>query len=197
MRFLKTYMKLHLNFFDQKKIRNSIIGFLFIFIFQQSSKDSYESAVKHEKSDGSILPMSPEIVYSSEENIRASSPNEPGKVTYFDDGTNVRNAVKGIGVTSSPYDTPIDKERNRRRRSSLQTKLDRRRRKNFEVSFPALEQSSQADSQTDLTNDSTTGIGSSGDITYDDVDPNHSAYFPRQKRNSWWNIFVPDNMKNR
>ncbi|XP_073846667.1 TLD domain-containing protein mustard isoform X9 [Musca autumnalis] len=166
---------------------------------KHSSKDSYESAVKHEKSDGSSnTPISPDIVYSSEENIRASSPNEPGKVTYFDDGTNVRTAVKGIGITSSPYDTPIDKERNRRRRSSLQTKLDRRRRKNFEVSFPTLEQSTGNGSQSDLTNDDTTGIGSStGDMTYDDVDPNHSAYFPRQKRHSWWNIFVPENIKNR
>nr|XP_013098309.1 unnamed protein product [Stomoxys calcitrans] len=167
---------------------------------KHSSKDSYESAVKHEKSDGSITPISPDIVYSSEENIRSSSPNEPGKVTYFDDGTNVRSAVKGIGLNSSPYDTPIDKERNRRRRSSLQTKLDRRRRKNFEVSFSTLEQGSQEanGSQTDLANDSTTGIGSStGDISYDDIDPNHSAYFPRQKRHSWWNIFVPDNIKNR
>ncbi|XP_059217896.1 oxidation resistance protein 1 isoform X10 [Stomoxys calcitrans] len=167
---------------------------------KHSSKDSYESAVKHEKSDGSITPISPDIVYSSEENIRSSSPNEPGKVTYFDDGTNVRSAVKGIGLNSSPYDTPIDKERNRRRRSSLQTKLDRRRRKNFEVSFSTLEQGSQEANglQTDLANDSTTGIGSStGDISYDDIDPNHSAYFPRQKRHSWWNIFVPDNIKNR
>ncbi|XP_058978673.1 oxidation resistance protein 1 isoform X10 [Musca domestica] len=165
---------------------------------KHSSKDSYESAVKHEKSDGSNTPISPDIVYSSEENIRASSPNEPGKVTYFDDGTNVRTAVKGIGITSSPYDTPIDRERNRRRRTSLQTKLDRRRRKNFEVSFSTLEQSTGIGSQSDLTNDSTTGIGSStGDMSYDEVDPNHSAYFPRQKRHSWWNIFVPENIKNR
>lgn len=101
--------------------------------------------------------------------------------------------VKTLPVTS-PYDTPIDKERNRRRRSSLQTKLDRRRRKNYEVSFSTLEQSN---SQTDLTNDSTTGIGSSVDITDDDMDPGHQAYFPRQKRHSWWNIFVPENIKNR
>ncbi|XP_065368215.1 oxidation resistance protein 1 isoform X2 [Calliphora vicina] len=160
---------------------------------KHSSKDSYESAVKHEKSDASNTPNSPDVVYSSEENIRASSPNEPGKVSYFDDGTNIRCVVKGMGVTGS-YDTPIDKERNRRRRSSLQTKLDRRRRKNYEVSFSTLEQSN---SQTDLTNDSTTGIGSSVDITDDDVDPNHTAYFPRQKRHSWWNIFVPENIKNR
>ncbi|KAM7360397.1 nuclear receptor coactivator 7-like isoform 11-T11 [Cochliomyia hominivorax] len=160
---------------------------------KHSSKDSYESAVKHEKSDASNTSNSPDVVYSSEENIRASSPNEPGKVSYFDDGTNIRMVVKGIGGTS-PYDTPNDKERNRRRRSSLQTKLDRRRRKNFEVSFSTLEQNN---SQNDLTNDSTTGIGSSVDITDDDIDPNHTAYFPRQKRHSWWNIFVPDNIKNR
>uniref|UniRef100_A0A1B0A1M6 Uncharacterized protein n=1 Tax=Glossina pallidipes TaxID=7398 RepID=A0A1B0A1M6_GLOPL len=163
-----------------------------------SSKESYESAVKHEKSDGSNASNSPELAFNSDENIRSSSPNEPDKMMYFDDGTTnargtMKNLLSGGGVNG---DAIIDKERHRRRRSSLQTKLDRRRRKNVEIAFPIPDQS--LGSQSDLTNDGSSAIGSSsGDITCDDIEPNHSAYYPRQKRHSWWNIFIPDNMKNR
>lgn len=153
--------------------------------------------MKHEKSDGSNTPASPEISFSSAENVRASSPNEPGKVTYFDDGSSLRPIVKGI---NNIYDSPVDKERNRRRRSSLQAKLERHRRKNNDISQLSIDNSLPSGSQSDLTNGSMGGsaIGaSSGDLTYGDIDPNHSAYFPRQKRHSWWNIFVPDNLKTR
>uniref|UniRef100_A0A1B0BMR1 Uncharacterized protein n=1 Tax=Glossina palpalis gambiensis TaxID=67801 RepID=A0A1B0BMR1_9MUSC len=162
-----------------------------------SSKESYESAVKHEKSDGSNASNSPELAFNSDENIRSSSPNEPDKMMYFDDGTNARGIMKNLlSAGGANGDAIIDKERYRRRRSSLQTKLDRRRRKNVEVAFPIPDQS--LGSQSDLTNDGSSAIGSSsGDITCDDVEPNHSAYYPRQKRHSWWNIFIPDNMKNR
>ncbi|KAL9890285.1 TLD domain-containing protein mustard isoform 4-T4 [Glossina fuscipes fuscipes] len=164
---------------------------------KNSSKESYESAVKHEKSDGSNASNSPELAFNSDENIRSSSPNEPEKMMYFDDGTNARGIMKNLLSAGGPNgDAIIDKERYRRRRSSLQTKLDRRRRKNVEVAFPIPDQS--LGSQSDLTNDGSSAIGSSsGDITCDDVEPNHSAYYPRQKRHSWWNIFIPDNMKNR
>lgn len=177
---------------------------------QNSTKDSYESAVRSEKSDGSATPTnnSPEIVYSSEENIRASSPNEPGKVTYFEDGTQSRHIVQGM----NPYDTPNDRQR--RRRSSLQTKLDRHRRMKMEyINQRSLDSSANithSESQGDLTNDSmAAGNGAHGGrgmrsySTNDDddedeiVDPNHGEYFPREKRHSWWNIFVPDNFKNR
>ncbi|XP_037944800.1 nuclear receptor coactivator 7-like isoform X2 [Teleopsis dalmanni] len=181
---------------SQKRRSSIAVSFLRRDSNKNSSKDSYESAVKQEKSDGSALPNSPDAtVYSSEENIRASSPNEPGKVTFFDDGTGMRPVVKGM----APYDTtpPIDKERNRRRRSSLQTKLDRRRRKNFEVSQLSVDNSLQTGSQNDLTNDSAAGGGSNGDLSNDDIDSDHVAYYPRQKRGSWWNIFVPDNLKTR
>ncbi|XP_036229217.2 nuclear receptor coactivator 7 isoform X5 [Bactrocera oleae] len=180
-----------------QKRRSSIAVFLRRDSNKNSTKDSYESAVKHEKSDGSNTPASPEISFSSAENVRASSPNEPGKVTYFDDGSSLRPIVKGI---NNIYDSPVDKERNRRRRSSLQAKLERHRRKNNDISQLSIDNSLPSGSQSDLTNGSMGGsaIGaSSGDLTYGDIDPNHSAYFPRQKRHSWWNIFVPDNLKTR
>ncbi|XP_011184020.1 nuclear receptor coactivator 7 isoform X3 [Zeugodacus cucurbitae] len=180
-----------------QKRRSSIAVFLRRDSNKNSTKDSYESAVKHEKSDGSNTPGSPEISFSSADNLRASSPNEPGKVTYFDDGSSLRPIVKGINNT---YDSPVDKERNRRRRSSLQAKLERHRRKNNDISQLSIDNSLPSGSQSDLTNGSMGGSGlgtSSADLSCGDIDPNHSAYFPRQKRHSWWNIFVPDNLKTR
>jgi len=64
-----------------------------------------------------------------------------------------------------------------------------------------------SESQSDLTNDSLaeasgsfangSGNGHDNEDEDDIVDPNHGEYFPREKRHSWWNIFVPDNFKNR
>ncbi|KAH8395542.1 hypothetical protein KR222_005280 [Zaprionus bogoriensis] len=193
---------------SQKRRSSIAVSFLRRDSSKNSTKDSYESAVRSEKSDGSATPTnSPDIVYSSEENIRASSPNEPGKVTYFEDGTQSRHIVQGM----NPYDTPNDRQR--RRRSSLQTKLDRHRRMKMEyINQRSLDSNitniTHSESQGDLTNDSMAANGSSAgggglrsysndDDEDDIVDPNHVEYFPREKRHSWWNIFVPDNFKNR
>ncbi|XP_054747941.1 nuclear receptor coactivator 7 isoform X6 [Anastrepha obliqua] len=184
---------------SQKRRSSIAVSFLRRDTNKSSTKDSYESVVKHEKSDGSTLPVSSELIYSSEESVRASSPMEPGKVTYFDDGSTLRPIVKGI---NNPYDSPVDKERNRRRRSSLQAKLERHRRKNNDISQLSIDTSMPSSSQSGLTNGSMAGNGngmgsSSGDLSYGETDPNHSPYFPRQKRHSWWNIFVPENLKSR
>ncbi|KAL7727217.1 hypothetical protein ACLKA6_004479 [Drosophila palustris] len=191
---------------SQKRRSSIAVAFMRRDSNKNSAKDSYESAVRSEKSDGSATPTnSPEIVYSSEENIRASSPNEPGKLTYFEDGTQTRAVVQGM----NQYDTPNDRQR--RRRSSLQTKLDRHRRKKMEfINQRSLDSNmTHSESHGDLTNDSMAANGSNGagdmssypnnddDDEYDIVDPNHGEYFPREKRHSWWNIFVPDNFKNR
>ncbi|XP_036335337.1 nuclear receptor coactivator 7 isoform X2 [Rhagoletis pomonella] len=182
---------------SQKRRSSIAVSFLRRDSNKNSSKDSYESAVKQEKSDGSNTPVSPEIIYTADENVRASSPNEPGKLTYFDDGSNLRPIVKGIN-------SPVDKERNRRRRSSLQAKLERHRRKNYDIGQLGMDSSLPSGSQSELTNGSmadanaANGMGSSaGELPYGDIDPKHTAYFPRQKRHSWWNIFVPENLKSR
>ncbi|XP_017874880.1 PREDICTED: uncharacterized protein LOC108621802 isoform X8 [Drosophila arizonae] len=191
---------------SQKRRSSIAVSFLRRDSNKNSTKDSYESAVRSEKSDGSATPTnSPELVYSSEENIRASSPNEPGKLTYFEDGTQSRAIVQGM----NPYDTPNDRQR--RRRSSLQTKLDRHRRKKMDyINQRSLDSNmTYSESQSDLTNDSMGANGANAsdmtgyrndddnDDEDDIVDPNHVEYFPREKRHSWWNIFVPDNFKNR
>ncbi|XP_041565675.1 nuclear receptor coactivator 7 isoform X22 [Drosophila elegans] len=194
---------------SQKRRSSIAVAFLRRDSSKNSTKDSYESAVRSEKSDGSGAPGSPEIVYSSEENIRASSPNEPGKQTFFEDGSqSPRPVLQGLNTS---YEGPTN-DRQRRRRSSLQTKLDRHRRKKMEyINQRSLDSSLMcSESQSDLTNDSLAetsgsyangngnGNGKGNDDDYDDIiDPSHGEYFPREKRHSWWNIFVPDNFKNR
>nr|XP_043067514.1 uncharacterized protein LOC108121542 isoform X3 [Drosophila bipectinata] len=184
---------------SQKRRSSIAVSFLRRDSNKNSTKDSYESAVRSEKSDGSGTPTSPEIVYSSEENIRASSPNEPGKQTYFEDGSqSPRPVLQGL----NSYEGPTN-DRQRRRRSSLQTKLDRHRRKKMEyVNQRSLDSGMLcSESQSDLTNDSMVERSNSyanGNDDDDDItDPSHGEYFPREKRHSWWNIFVPDNFKNR
>ncbi|XP_037730566.1 nuclear receptor coactivator 7 isoform X10 [Drosophila subpulchrella] len=190
---------------SQKRRSSIAVSFLRRDSSKNSTKDSYESAVRSEKSDGSGTPNSPEIVYSSEENIRASSPNDPGKQTFFEDGSQSRPVLQGLNTS---YEGPQN-DRQRRRRSSLQTKLDRHRRKKMEyINQRSLDSGMMcSESQSDLTNDSLaeasgsyangSGNGHGNEDDDDIVDPSHGEYFPREKRHSWWNIFVPDNFKNR
>ncbi|XP_039150886.1 uncharacterized protein LOC6726786 isoform X11 [Drosophila simulans] len=189
---------------SQKRRSSIAVSFLRRDSSKNSTKDSYESAVRSEKSDGSGTPTSPEIVYSSEENIRASSPNDPGKQTFFEDGSqSPRPVLQGLNTS---YEGPQN-DRQRRRRSSLQTKLDRHRRKKMEyINQRSLDSGMMcSESQSDLTNDSlaegsgsfANGSGNGNDDEDDIIDPSHGEYFPREKRHSWWNIFVPDNFKNR
>lgn len=73
----------------------------------------------------------------------------------------------------------FDKEK-RRRSSSWQNKLDRRRKKKFEESNLSVVEVQRK--------------SSTGDIYENDCD---EIMFNRQKRHSWWNIFVPDQLKQR
>lgn len=75
----------------------------------------------------------------------------------------------------------------KRRRSSWQTKLDRRRRKGMMTSAATIDDDTPVD--LDGSNSSSRGGGSSNDIV--------GIRTAQQKRNSWWNIFVPDNLKQR
>lgn len=72
------------------------------------------------------------------------------------------------------YDQSQDKKR---RRSSWQAKLERRRRKGLP---------STAMNGEDLNK---VGFNTNGN--------DYDVYGNRQKRHSWWNIFVPENLKNR
>jgi hypothetical protein len=77
-----------------------------------------------------------------------------------------------VTITITPDYETSTQDKKRRRSSSWATKMERRRRKGL----PAM----------------------NGEIDYNGTTLNghHDAY-ARQKRHSWWNIFVPENMKNR
>lgn len=71
-------------------------------------------------------------------------------------------------------------DKKRRRSSSWQTKLERRRRKGMASALDNVEGTGSLD-----------GFGSTNGL---DV---YAAKYGREKRHSWWNIFVPDNLKQR
>lgn len=75
-----------------------------------------------------------------------------------------------ITITEPEYE-PTVHEKKRRRSSSWATKMERRRRKGL----PAM----------------------NGEIDYNGATNGLGEAYSRQKRHSWWNIFVPENMKNR
>lgn len=76
-----------------------------------------------------------------------------------------------VTITITPDYEPSAQDKKRRRSSSWATKMERRRRKGL----PAM----------------------NGEIDYNETTNGHHDGYVRQKRHSWWNIFVPDNLKNR
>ncbi|CRK99248.1 CLUMA_CG012679, isoform B [Clunio marinus] len=76
-----------------------------------------------------------------------------------------------VKITITPDYEPTMQEKKRRRSSSWATKMERRRRKGL----PAM----------------------TGEIDYHGTTNGQHDAFSRQKRHSWWNIFVPENLKNR
>lgn len=70
----------------------------------------------------------------------------------------------------------------RRRSSSWHTKLERRRRKNSSNPSITIDDSEITDSSDNIAS----SVADSPPLEYS-----------RQKRHSWWNIFVPDNIKQR
>ncbi|XP_058823028.1 uncharacterized protein LOC131684306 isoform X4 [Topomyia yanbarensis] len=73
-------------------------------------------------------------------------------------------------------------DKKRRRSSSWQTKLERRRRKGMSATL---------DSDYATRSESLDGFGSANGLDA------YGAKYGREKRHSWWNIFVPENMKQR
>lgn len=87
--------------------------------------------------------------------------------------SDIENDPPTVTITITPdYDEPLANEK-RKRRSSWVTKMERRRRKGL----PSM--------NTEI------------DYTNSDLANGHYDAYVRQKRHSWWNIFVPDNLKNR
>lgn len=99
------------------------------------------------------------------------------------------SAGNGAGNTGPARQTLFtstpEKDKRRRSSSAWQTKLERRRRKNSTNPSISITMADDKDIE-DLTEDSLTSMPDSPPVEY-----------ARQKRHSWWNIFVPDNIKQR
>lgn len=159
--------------------------------FRKQNKDaSYETAVASEKRDS-----------REQNNHNESDSNGTPKFCDFADddlignGSDENEQIQSSPLSSSPpivvgsprqslFTSTPDKEK-RRRSSAWHTKIERRRRKNS--SNPSSVSSSVID-----------------DSDYDDLNGNSineadspPSEYNRQKRHSWWNIFVPDNIKQR
>lgn len=88
-------------------------------------------------------------------------------------------ALNGGATSPNGYD------KKRRRSSSWQTKLERRRRKGM-TSAATLDDGGGGGVDLD-------GFGSTGN----GLDAFGASKYGREKRHSWWNIFVPENLKQR
>lgn len=153
---------------------------------KQNKDASYETAVASEKRD------------SKEQN----SPNEndsngtPKFCDFADDDANASDDMEQLSsspptivVVGSPRQslfTSTPEKEKRRRSSTWHTKIERRRRKN------SSNQSSISSSMVDDSDFDDLNGTSNGELG--DSPPNE---YSRQKRHSWWNIFVPDNIKQR
>lgn len=91
-----------------------------------------------------------------------------------------------VGSPRQSLFTSTPEKDKRRRSSSWHTKIERRRRKN------SSNQSSISSSMVDDSDIDDVNGSSMGEMA--DSPP---AEYSRQKRHSWWNIFVPDNIKQR
>ncbi|XP_031635691.1 oxidation resistance protein 1 isoform X12 [Contarinia nasturtii] len=179
---------------DPKSKRRSSIATAFLGRQNKNKDASYETAVASEKRDS-----------REQNNHHESDSNGTPKFCDFADDDSIANGSNDeneqtqssplsssppIAVTSprrqSLFTSTPDKDK-RRRSSTWHSKIERRRRKNS--SNPSSISSSVIDdSDIDDLN------GNSMNETVDDSPP---MEYSRQKRHSWWNIFVPDNIKQR
>ncbi|XP_055302115.1 nuclear receptor coactivator 7 isoform X15 [Sitodiplosis mosellana] len=177
---------------DPKSKRRSSIATAFLGRQNKNKDASYETAVASEKRDS-----------RDQNNQNENDSNGTPKFCDFaDDDLNGNGSDENEQTQSSPFSTspPIvvgsprqslftstpDKDK-RRRSSTWHTKIERRRRKNS--SNPSSISSSVID---DSDIDDLNG-NSISEVMADSPPTEYS----RQKRHSWWNIFVPDNIKQR
>lgn len=131
---------------DKNNKRRSSIAVAFL-----GRKESNSNKI----SIASSLPNNSDKYPSSRSTSESDIENDPSSVLTVPDG--------------------YDKEK-KRRRSSWQAKLDRRRRKQGVLQ---------------------TGETMNNDTLDVDMIPTPDGIYQRQKRHSWWTIFVPDNLKSR
>ena len=159
--------------------------------------------MKSEKSDGTT--RSPEIIFTSHDSNNHltgsnTSIDDNDKNQHFGGFYENHSSCQNIYIKNHENinnyggsDKDISKNRrlnsgtgNGGRRMSWQTKLDRRRRRNVDILNQSCPDGSgqRRDSN-------------ASDIPYKTDENGGEMSFHREKRHSWWNIFVPDQLKNR
>ncbi|EAT46083.1 AAEL002705-PA [Aedes aegypti] len=125
----------------------------------------------HKTTESDIENDSPNHYYTVPAgSVAAVLSGEPNGQSEYGGGSNGNLTVNGSG-----YD------KKRRRSSSWQTKLERRRRKGMSSALDNAEGSGN-------------GLDSFGSANGLDA---FTSKYGREKRHSWWNIFVPENLKQR
>lgn len=146
--------------------------------FPQNKDASYETAVASEKRDSKENSNHNDTDHNSSSKFSDFGDDDFGVISMGSDTELSPPMSPSPPLASSPtspkivlpFASPPEKEK-RRRSISWQSKLERRRRKT---------------SSTDAADDNNT----------DDL-PESPNNYSRQKRHSWWNILVPDNIKHR
>ncbi|XP_037922193.1 oxidation resistance protein 1 isoform X18 [Hermetia illucens] len=156
-------------------------------ISNKENASTYEYAMKTEKYDG--LPPYDATTITTE--IITRTKNNDSFDSQDEDTLNKSNQSLHYEKKVAYISTVTKETRQRRFSTSWQHKLERRRRKNFEdasqiLSVQELQQQQRKRS---------TG----GDILKEDtlMEGPDEVMFNRQKRHSWWNIFVPEKQRSR
>uniref|UniRef100_A0A4Y0BNC0 Oxidation resistance protein 1 n=1 Tax=Anopheles funestus TaxID=62324 RepID=A0A4Y0BNC0_ANOFN len=176
---------------EKSNKRRSSIAVVFLGGGRKDSKSSSISASStgngHHNHNGHSISTIPEkYIKTGESDIENDSPNTDTFVMLGESGTNGQQQQDPYGGAASA----LGYDKKRRRSSSWQTKLERRRRKGMMASLDGSD-TMQQDSA------SFSSFGSAHGLDSSPYGPGPSGKYGREKRHSWWNIFVPDNLKQR
>ncbi|XP_035902266.1 uncharacterized protein LOC118507636 isoform X8 [Anopheles stephensi] len=175
---------------EKSNKRRSSIAVVFLGGGRKDSKSSGSSVSSgssnghHHSHNGHSISTIPEkYIKTGESDIENDAPNTDTFVMLGEPGSNGSQHQDAYGGAPG-YD------KKRRRSSSWQTKLERRRRKGMMASLDGSD-TMQQDSASFSSFGSVHGLDSSP------YGSGPAGKYGREKRHSWWNIFVPDNLKQR
>ncbi|XP_040156092.1 oxidation resistance protein 1 isoform X21 [Anopheles arabiensis] len=178
---------------EKSNKRRSSIAVVFLGGGRKDSKASSSSSPSagnghhhHHHNGHSISTIPEKYSKTGESDIENDSPNTDTFV-MLGEGTN-GGALEQQDSFGSATSGPSGYDKKRRRSSSWQTKLERRRRKGMMASIDGGD-TLQQDSA------SFSSFGSAHGLDSSPYGP--GGKYGREKRHSWWNIFVPDNLKQR
>ncbi|XP_052888504.1 uncharacterized protein LOC128297004 isoform X3 [Anopheles moucheti] len=176
---------------EKSNKRRSSIAVVFLGGGRKDSKSSSMSASgagngHHNHNGHSISTIPEKYIKTGESDIENDSPNTDTFVMVGEAGSNGAHHQQQDSYGAAGSALGYDKKR--RRSSSWQTKLERRRRKGMMASLDG----------SDTMQQDSASFSSFGSVHGLDSSPYGPAgKYGREKRHSWWNIFVPDNLKQR